>query len=152
LGVAAERLASVVPAGARIVVDTNVVIAYLEGGRQITDAAKLIVDTWLYSGRNVGYVSVVAAMEVLVGPRRANAALQPYLDFLERYPNLTCVPVDMAVAREAARLRSGTPLKPPDALIVATAIAVGVDAIITNDTAWSKHSSVPVVTLRTYVT
>jgi predicted nucleic acid-binding protein len=133
------------------VIDANVLIAYLEGGQRITEAATLIVDEWLHSGRNLGFVSVVAAMEVLVGPLRASANVQPYIDFLQRYPNLTCVPVDMAVAQEAARLRSRTPLKTPDALIVATAVVVDASKIVTNDDALSKHSPVPVVTLRTYV-
>ncbi|MHB8364368.1 MAG: type II toxin-antitoxin system VapC family toxin [Vulcanimicrobiaceae bacterium] len=147
----ADALAATIADGDRLVLDTNVLIAYLEGNQVITDAATLLLDDWIHSGRNPAWISTVSVMEVLVGPMKADAALTAYFDFLQRFPNLTCVPVDAAVAREAARIRASTGLRAPDALIVGTAVVTGAAAIVTNDDAIASKSPVPVLALRKYV-
>jgi len=128
-----------------------VLIAYLEGGRDITEAATLLFDGWVQSGRNRALVSSISAMELLVGPLRASHTVEEYLDFLQRFSNLECVPVDIAVAEQAAILRARHGIKPPDALIIGTAVAARADAIVTNDGAWLKVSPKPVVLLGDYV-
>lgn len=59
---------------------------------------------------------------------------------LRSHPNLTCVPVDLQVAHDAAHLRADG-MKPPEALIVATAIASQVRHVVTNDRDWSTKLS-----------
>lgn len=59
---------------------------------------------------------------------------------LRSHPNLTCVPVDLQVAQDAAHLRADG-MKPPEALIVATAIASQVRHVVTNDRDWSTKLS-----------
>ncbi|MHB8141834.1 MAG: hypothetical protein ACYDHD_11400 [Vulcanimicrobiaceae bacterium] len=44
MGVDAHALAAVVADGDRLVLDTNVLIAYLEGNQVVTDAATLLLD------------------------------------------------------------------------------------------------------------
>jgi len=151
LGVDRARFAASLPKGCTPLIDTSVLIAYLEGGLATTEAATLLIDDWVRSGRNRAIVSAVSAMELLVGPLKAERAVDEYLDFLRRFPNLRCVPVDVAAAGQAASLRSRYGLKPPDALIVGTAMAFGADAIVTNDLSWMKVSPKPVVLLRDYV-
>ena len=51
--------------------------------------------------------------------------------------NLTCVPVDLQVARDAAHLRAGRRLAPPDALIVGSGVAAQVRHLVTNDREWT---------------
>ncbi|MGH7727270.1 MAG: type II toxin-antitoxin system VapC family toxin [Vulcanimicrobiaceae bacterium] len=152
MGVAVRRLETAIPAHASLLIDTNVLIAYLEERREITEAATLLIDRWVHGGRNRAFVAMVSAMEILVGPLRANLAIAQYLDFLGRFPNLTCVPLELRAAEAAARVRAQSNLKPPDALIVGTAVAAGADIIVTNDGAWAKKSPKPVVILRNYLT
>ena len=52
---------------------------------------------------------------------KAPDAIATVEDFLRNFPNLSIVPVDYAVAREAARIRALTGLRTADALEMATA-------------------------------
>jgi predicted nucleic acid-binding protein len=137
--------------GCALLIDTPVLIAYLEAGQEITEAATLLIDDWVQSGRNRAFVSAISAMELLVAPLRAKQSVDEYLDFLLRFSNLECVPVDIAVAEEAASLRARYGIKPPDALIIGTAIAVDADTIVTNNRAWMKLSPKPVILLSDYL-
>ena len=84
-----------------------------------------------------GYYSVVSATELLVRPLRAGPTETAYMHaFLRSFPNLSLLPVDLDVASQAATLRAIKNLKTPDALIVASGILAGCQAIITNDGAW----------------
>lgn len=151
MGVDRTRLAASIAKGSVLLVDTSILIAYLEGGREITEAATLLIDDWVQSGRNRAVISAISAMELLVGPLKAGQAIDAYLDFLQRFSSVECVPVDIAVAEQAAIVRARHGIKPPDALIIGTAIASGVDAVVTNDGSWSKVSPRPVVLLSDYV-
>ena len=74
--------------------------------------------------------------ELLVLPYRLGRldVVDRYLDYLERYPNLTLVTPGIELCRLAAELRGGRQgLKLPDALHLATAIEGGASAFITND-------------------
>ena len=87
-----------------------------------------------------GYYSAVSATEVLVRPIRAGAAAHAYMHtFLTSFPNLHCLPTDFDVALQAATIRASTGLKTPDAIIVASALLAGCEAVVTNDDAWAKR-------------
>jgi predicted nucleic acid-binding protein len=58
--------------------------------------------------------------------------------FLRSFPNLSALPVDLDVASHAASLLAIKNLKTPDALIVASGILAGCQAIVTNDPEWKK--------------
>jgi predicted nucleic acid-binding protein len=124
-----------------------VLIAYLEGRQRITPLATLLIDGWIRAGRNAGVVSTVSAMELMVGPLRQLKPIGDLSDFLERFPNLACVELSLEDARAAASLRASTSLKTPDALLIGTAAARGLGAIVTNDATWQKVSPVRVITL-----
>jgi len=145
------KLARDVAAQSTVLLDTNVLIAYLDGGQTITEAASLIIDRWIRHGRNRAIVSAVSAMELLAGPIRAQRGLDDAMDFLTRFPNLRTTPVDLAAARHGAEIRARHRLKPPDSLIIGTAIAARADAIVTNDGKWSSTCPVRVITLGEYV-
>jgi predicted nucleic acid-binding protein len=151
LGVNTTKLEAGLSPGTTLVIDTCVLIAYLEGGQPISDVARLLVDDWVYSGRNRGFFSSVSAMELLVGPLKSQRPIDEYLNFLQRFPNLECVPVDTRVAIQAATLRAAHRLKPPDALIVGTALAIDAAAIVTNDDDWPKTLPKPIVRLSDYL-
>ena len=131
-------LEAALPSGAEILLDTSVVLAYLNASEAATPAAIAVFDDFVRSGRNPATISVVSVAETLVRPFAAGAAAVRVADaFLLHFPRLTVSRVDYAVAREAARLRARTGVKMPDALVIATALAVGIPIVITNDAKWA---------------
>jgi predicted nucleic acid-binding protein len=153
-----------IAAGSVIALDSSAVLAYLDGGEQISGAATHVIDGFVRSGRNPGLVSAVTVTEALVRPFRLakpapvgeagtggdeygkteNGTPEPGVpetistveDFLRNFPNLTIVPVDYAVAREAARIRAQTGLRTADALVMATAGVSGAGVLVGNDERW----------------
>lgn len=82
-------------------------------------------------------MSASALAESLVGPsRRGSFAVERVIEVLEAVP-IDVVPVDRAVATAAAQLRADhRRLRLPDALVIATAIAVDADRLVTTDRRW----------------
>lgn len=56
-----------------------------------------------------------------------------YKLILTNYPNLSMVDMDYNIADVSSRLRANYSIKTPDAIILASAIAINVDYVITND-------------------
>lgn len=146
-----ERLAAQISKGAALLLDTPVLIAYLEGSQEIAGAATFLLDDWVRGGRNRAFVSAISAMELFVGPLRAQRSVEEYADFLLRFPNVQLVPADVAVAAQAAALRARYGIKPPDALIIATAVTTEADAIVSNDRSWQRLEAKPVILLGDFV-
>jgi len=75
-----------------------------------------------------------ALTEVLIGPLRrgTGATVDRFLDAAA----VSIVAADEVVARRAAELRALSSIRVPDALIVATAIAVRADRLLTTDARW----------------
>lgn len=119
-------------------VDSSAVLAYLDGGELASGAATEVIDGLIRSGRNPGMISSVTVTETLVRPFRSSAAtaVGPVEAFLTQFPNLVVVPVDYAVAREAARVRGATGLSTADSLVVATALIKRADVLVGNDDRW----------------
>ena len=59
------------------------------------------------------------------------------LAFIRHHPNLEAIPTDLQMAQEAAGLRAAFGFRPPDALIIGTAIACQVGMVATNDHEWA---------------
>lgn len=59
--------------------------------------------------------------------------------FLTDFPNLTALPVDLAVASQAANLRTTTEIRLPDALIIASGLLAGCELIVSNDEQWKRR-------------
>lgn len=126
-----------IPAGRTILLDSSVVIAYLDGGEPASPAAIHIIDRLVRPGRNPAIIGAVTVTEVLVRPFAAGEASLAIVEpFLTQWPNLRAVAVSYAVAREAARIRALTRLPTPDALILATAVVAGADVVVANDARW----------------
>jgi len=140
-----------IAAGSVIVLDSSAVLAYLDGGEQISGAATHVIDGLVRSGRNPGQISAVTVTETLVrpfrlaGPAQADEAgtgeqdaIATVEDFLRNFPNLTIVPIDYSVSREAARIRALTELRTADALVMATAVVSGASVVVGNDERWKS--------------
>ncbi len=130
-------LEAALPPGVPIVVDTSVLLAYLNGEELASPAAAVVLDDFVRSGRNMATISAVTVTETLTRPFVAGpVALGIAEAFLMHVPNLVIVPIDYAIAREAARLRAVTSLRTPDALVIATAGVLGIPIVVTNDAKW----------------
>jgi len=93
-------------------------------------------------------VSVITEAELLVRPERDGhpEAAERIGDLLSE-DGFYVVAVDRRIARRSASLRARTNLKLADAIIVATAIETGCDAVVSNDGAWRKLNEIPFVRL-----
>lgn len=81
-----------------------------------------------------------AFAEALVGPSgRGPDAVAVVQELVDRLP-IDVVPLDADTARAAARLRSEhRALKLPDALVIATAITLDADLLLTTDRRWPSR-------------
>jgi predicted nucleic acid-binding protein len=87
-----------------------------------------------------GYYSVVSAVELLVRPIRTGQVRFTFMHtFLTQYPHLTVLPVDMTVAAQAATLRATMGIALPDAVVIASGLLAGCEAIVTNDERWKRR-------------
>ncbi len=134
-----SSLVRAIAEGDRLLLDTTVLAAFFDASHSTHPVAAYILKELVATGRNPAVLSMVTVMEILVRPMRATPpGHHTVLGFLRTYPNLTCVPVDLQVAQEAARLRADQRFAPPDALIVATGLATQVRHLVTNDHNWSS--------------
>jgi len=132
-----ESLVGVIADGDRILLDTTVLIAFLDAGDATHPVADSLLTELVASGRNPAVVSMVSVMELLVRPMRATPrGHHTILGFLRSFPNLVCVPVELEIAQEAAHLRASLRFGTPDALIVGTGLATQVHHLVTNDRDW----------------
>jgi predicted nucleic acid-binding protein len=120
-----------------VVIDTSVLIAYLDGGEVTSASAAVLIDELVALGSHPAVISAVTVTECLVRPFRAGpSAVSTVATFLGHFPNLRVRPVDTAVATEAAHVRAVTGLRTPDALVLATALVEGIETVVTADDRW----------------
>ena len=89
-------------------------------------------------------LSTITVAELLVGPlREGRDALAKRYE--KAVGSFELVPVSTEIAVTAARLRAGTGLRLPDALLAATALEIGAVALVTHDRDFSKLSGLKVL-------
>lgn len=136
-------------AGDRILLDSSALIAYLNGGEPTSPVVTHIIDEYLRNERNSAIISMVTVMEVIVQPLRVSTSTGRHaLNFVTHTPNLIPQPIDIHVAHQAALLRAGYNFKTPDALVIATGLVHGVDALVTNDRRWQALQQSPSMQVR----
>lgn len=117
-----------------IALDTAVLVYFLEGHTRFGPVAEAALGA-IQQGTVRAQLSVVALMELLVRPLalgRADVA-DEHEQALRQVPNLRIVPFDGRAYRRAAALRASYRLRPPDALLLGSALAEGATAYLTND-------------------
>ena len=122
--------------GALVLVDSAPIIYTLEAHpRHARRFAPLFEQQ--EAGRLVLAVSTITIAEVLAGPLRAGeeALARRYRAVLETWQ---VVDLSSDIAESAARLRGQYGLKLPDAIQVASALAINADALATHDRDFSK--------------
>ena len=134
------RLERTIAPGDRLLLDTTVLISYFSGGDRWADAARAVIEGLVRPGRNPAIVSALTVMESLVGPmRRVPPGHLTALDFYANWPNLTILPIDLAVAQEGASIRAHHGFPTPDALVIGTGVLGGVAWLVTGDERWQKR-------------
>lgn len=134
------------PAAGSVYVEANAVIYAVE---KIEPYSSFLVPLW--AAVQAGHLSIVTSeltwLETLVKPiRENNAALERlFRDFLTAQ-EVQLLPANLAIWEQAARLRA-LGLKTPDALHAATGLASGCALFLTNDAAFLRVPSLPVIVL-----
>lgn len=129
------------------VLDSSVLIAVVDSSDAHHAAARSIIAAGREAG-DVFVVPVAAYAEFMVRPSEGDASTIVFQDGLVDAIPARVEPATRDVGRQAAaiRARHGGRIKLPDALIIATAIVVGADRIVTADTGWPVQD-VPVTVL-----
>lgn len=122
----------------RILLDTSTMLAFHSRHEAVHALAKALLGRIEDRSDSLqGYYSVVSATELLIRPLRTAPADVGYMHaFLRNFPHLHILPVDLDVAGTAATLRAIKNIKAPDALIIASGLLAGCQAIVTNDESW----------------
>jgi predicted nucleic acid-binding protein len=121
-----------VPDGARLVIDTSVLVAFFKATEPVSGLARTVIEGFLAHGRNTGFVSALSVGEVLVRPALTGDARGVAFDILDM-PGLELRSVDLLVGAEAARIRGVSRLPMPDAIVIATGVLTSSEVIVTND-------------------
>ena len=90
-------------------------------------------------------VTTVTMAEVLTGPfgAREEALARRYRAILDSWQ---VIPLTSDIAESAARLRAQYRLRPPDAIQLASALAINADALVTHDRDFGKVRGLRVLT------
>ncbi|MGE0135778.1 MAG: type II toxin-antitoxin system VapC family toxin [Dehalococcoidia bacterium] len=125
-----------------IVLDAGVLIAFLDAADTHHAPAREALAAASAAGDSLA-LAASAYAEVLVGPsRRGDAEVEQLRAFVGRFP-VRVVPLNEAIAEAAAvlRARHGSRLRLPDALVIATAVVLDADVILTTDRRWPSRSA-----------
>lgn len=129
------------------ILDAGVVIGALDASDQHHTAAVDAIRAAQARGDRLG-VPASAYAEALVHPLRRSSRDGDTVDaFLDSLP-ATVHATDRSIGRLAAQLRAdhGNRLRLPDALVLATAISLSADVVVTTDRGWPAEA-VPVTVL-----
>jgi len=124
------------------VIDAGVLIGFLDAADGHNEASlQAFGDARDRQDRVV--IAASAFAEALVAPSRAGAdAVADVRGFVDHFP-VEVVPLDEEIAVVAAGLRGqhAGKLKLPDALVVATAMHLGADVVVTTDRGWPTRKA-----------
>lgn len=134
-----------------IALDTVVFIYFIEEHPRFLPLVDPIFSA-VDSGRWEAVTSGLTLLETLVVPYRAgNTALaDSYEALLTRSHGIRLLDLDRPLLRAAAQLRAVFPVKTPDALQLAAALAAGCTVYLTNDRAVPRVPGLRVLQLRDY--
>jgi len=129
--------------GSLVLVDAAPLIYYLEGHPRLGARFKPLFERQ-EAGEIVFAVATITITEVLTGPLGAgNEPLaNRYRKILESWE---VVDLTAEIAENAARFRASLRLKLPDAVQLASALAVNADALVTHDRDFSRVTALPVL-------
>ena len=136
-----------------VFIDTAPIIYYIEAHPQFGPLVKDVVRS-IQTGKITAFSSVVTLTEVLPKPVEAGdeKLADRFLEFLRFGKNISLVEISEGIADRAGRLRGKYPrLKTIDAIQLAAAIDVEVDAFLTNDKSLRRIKETKVLVLEDYI-
>ena len=130
----------------KIFLDTNVFIAVLNQESNWEYAKELLLN--IQSGKHTGYTSVICISEILSGFYGADEVEKgdQFLDDISAINNLKITELDLAIAKEAAKIRAKYKIKLPDALI-ASSCKIHKCKLITQDKNFKKLKEIEVISI-----
>lgn len=142
------RLSDLLDGVSRVGLDTMAVIYYVETNPRYVALMDAVFDR-IADGRLSGVASAITLTETLVQPLRrvAHELADRYRDLLTESENFETRPVTLAVAETAADLRARYGLHTADAVVAATAIQSGCQALVTNDDRLPRVTALRVISL-----
>jgi predicted nucleic acid-binding protein len=128
---------------ALLLIDTPPIVYVLEGHARFGPRFKPLFDAHA-AGRLRFAVTTITIAEVLMGPLKAadEVLARRYRAVLESWQP---VALNVDIAESAARLRVSFQLKLPDAVQVASALAINATALVTHDRDFSRVRSLRVI-------
>jgi predicted nucleic acid-binding protein len=128
--------------------DTAPVIYYVEKNPQYFATVEFVFDQ-IDSGSITAVTSPVTLAECLVVPYRLGIAKlqQDFLDLIVYGNNTVFVSIDREIGRQAAELRARYNITLPDALQIASALAAGSQAFLTNDGNLERVTELSIIVL-----
>lgn len=123
--------AAALPAGALLLVDSAPIVYTLEGNARFAGRFAPMFERHS-QGELVLAVTTITLAEVLAGPLKAGeeALARRYRAVLEAWQ---VIDLTSDIAESAARLRGTYGLKLPDAIQLASALAINAEALVTHD-------------------
>lgn len=140
-----EELTAILAQQQRIALDTKIFIYHFESHPRFGPVAATIFQT-VEAGLGA-VTSMITLMEVLILPKRMGLIelYDRHLFTLLRFPHLELLPVDRALAEQAAQLRATYPtLRALDALNLGAGLLRGATLYVTNDERARQVREVPV--------
>lgn len=134
---------SALPEGALVLVDTAPIVYCLEGHPKYASRFQPLFERQA-AGEILFAVATMTIAEVLTGPLGAGeeTLAKRYRAAMESW---RVVVLSADIAESAARIRASLKLKLPDAIQVASAIAVNADALVTHDRDFSRVKALRVL-------
>lgn len=121
----------VLPEGALVLMDSAPIVYFLEKHPKFASIFRPLFEAHA-AGRVQFAVTTISIAEVLTGPLQSGdeALAERYRAVFESWQ---VVDLNADIAENAARLRASLRLKLPDAVQVASALAINADALVTHD-------------------
>lgn len=118
----------------RVGLDTSTLIYHLEDIEPYSDLTEAAFAA-IAEGSPAGVLSTISATELLVQPfaEKQKDRILSCERFLLSFPNTVLIPPSYPIAKEGARLRAAYGMRTPDALLAATTLVEGAEALLTND-------------------
>ncbi len=137
---------------ARVVLDTNCCIYYLEGPASPRRDLLTPLFHAAADGDCIVVLPAVVVLELLTGPIRAgdSEAEAAVRLFATELPGVEVCDLTFDIAAEAARVRAKYGLRTPDASIVASAI-LRADGVVGNDASWAGVAETRFLRLDSYL-
>ncbi|GMT49396.1 MAG: motility twitching protein PilT [bacterium] len=136
-----------------IFIDTAPIIYYIEDHQDFAPLMTQIVNDF-QSNALIAYSSVITLTEVLPKPiqKNQNELATKFSEFLKKGKNFNLIEISENIAERAGRLRGKyLNLKALDAIQLASAISLEVDAFLTNDKKLKQVNEIKVLLLKDYL-